>query len=413
MPNIGIVGAGVAGLHLGIALRRHGIETTIYADRSADDLASGGLLNTVMHHHLTLAREKRLGVDHWDAAEHGWQYRYQHIHGPAGCSYAAAAPGPSLAVDYRLYLPTLMTDFAQAGGRLIVYPLGLDELETFSNRHDLLVVATGRSSMQLLFPTRDDLAGRSGVRRSIVAALVLGVTRPDPEGVTISFCPGVGELIEFPMLTAGGKTTALLLETVPAGVADDLVSISPDTDPVAFTTRLRTVLADHFPGTSERIDESSFALVSPRDTLRGSLAPTIRKGSSRLPGGRLAVALGDTHVLVDPVMGQGANIASYSAEVLADAIAADLDLDDLFCSRLNAEREPVLHAAYAWTNLVLDAPAHLLALHRRAAANNDIAADFARRYSDPELMWRTVATRQRAARYLEAFASPHATSEEK
>ena len=33
MKNIGIVGAGVAGLQLGLFLRQHGIPATIYTDR--------------------------------------------------------------------------------------------------------------------------------------------------------------------------------------------------------------------------------------------------------------------------------------------------------------------------------------------------------------------------------------------
>ena len=109
MPSIGIVGAGIAGLHLGIMLESRGVDATIYTDRSADQLAHGRLLNAVMHHHVTLDRERRLGVDHWDPEELGWQHRYQNVHGPTDASYAAAAPGPCLAIDYRTYLPALIS----------------------------------------------------------------------------------------------------------------------------------------------------------------------------------------------------------------------------------------------------------------------------------------------------------------
>ena len=66
--SIGIVGAGVSGLHLGLYLRQHDVPVTIYAERSPDEVRASRLLNTVGHHHHTLERERALGVHHWDAA---------------------------------------------------------------------------------------------------------------------------------------------------------------------------------------------------------------------------------------------------------------------------------------------------------------------------------------------------------
>lgn len=415
MSSIGIVGAGIAGLHLGILLRSRDIDVTIYADRSADELAKGRLLNTVMHHHVTLDREERLGVGHWDVDQFGWRHRYlgwwphhQNIRQPGVARYAVASPGPSLALDYRIYLPALMADFERLGGRLIVHQVQLDELDVLSRRHDLLVVATGRGSMQLLFPVRTDVTQPAGVRRNICAALVTGVSRPDPEGVTISVVAGVGELIEFPMLTAQGKVTALLFESLPGGPADDLTAPSPAGDPRAFGKRLRSALESHYPATRERVDARAFEILSPQDTLQGAISPVMRQDAARLPNGRPAIALGDAHVLVDPVTGQGANIASYSAEVLGEAIMDDLGFDDDFCRRVAAQRGQVLRAAFDWTNLTLDTPDRLLRVHQASASSPELASDFARRNSDPELMWRAVATEQRVARYLQGFAvAPH------
>jgi 2-polyprenyl-6-methoxyphenol hydroxylase-like FAD-dependent oxidoreductase len=407
MSSIGIVGAGVAGLQLGILLRRGQVDVTIYADRAADELARGRLLNTVMHHHVTLGREERLGVRHWDPAQFGWRHRYQNVHGPTGViSYLAASPGVSLALDYRLYLPALMADFEQLGGRLVVRPVHLDELDAVSARHALLVVASGRGSLQLIFGEREDVPQRAGARRNLCAALVTGVARPDPEGVTISVVPGVGELIEFPMLTAQGTVTALLFESMPGGPVDDLARLSPAADVPRFDQRLLTVLERRYPATRERVDARGFGILGPQDTLQGAISPVLRRDVARLPGGTLAIALGDAHVQVDPVTGQGANIASYSAEVLGEALLTDLAVDDQFCRRVATQRELVLRSAFDWTNLVLDAPEHLLPVHRAAAAHPEVASDFARRHPDPELMWRTIGTEQRMARFLRGFGIP-------
>ncbi|MFD6517646.1 hypothetical protein [Rhodococcus sp. NPDC060176] len=104
MSSIGIVGAGIGGLHLGILLRKRGVPATVYTANSGDELASGRLLNTVMHHHHTLAREQEWGVLHWNPDDFGWSHRYQHMGTDIVTGYSVPAAGPSVAVDYRLYL---------------------------------------------------------------------------------------------------------------------------------------------------------------------------------------------------------------------------------------------------------------------------------------------------------------------
>ena len=69
--SIGIVGAGVAGLHLALLLQQRDVDATLYAERTAEEVAAGPLPNTVAHHHHTRARERQLGVNHWDDGEIG------------------------------------------------------------------------------------------------------------------------------------------------------------------------------------------------------------------------------------------------------------------------------------------------------------------------------------------------------
>ena len=117
--SIGIVGAGVAGLHLGLFLREHDVEVTIYTDRSADDVAGGRLLNTVAHHHHTLERERALGVHHWDASEYGYVCHQHCVVGPPQpLRFRGDFDAPSSIIDYRLYLPRLMADYEDRGGEL-------------------------------------------------------------------------------------------------------------------------------------------------------------------------------------------------------------------------------------------------------------------------------------------------------
>ena len=75
--HIGIVGAGIAGLHLALYLQKHGVAATLITDRRPEDYRDSRLINTVAHHHVTIAREDYLGVNHWNDPK---QHYYYHDH---------------------------------------------------------------------------------------------------------------------------------------------------------------------------------------------------------------------------------------------------------------------------------------------------------------------------------------------
>jgi 2-polyprenyl-6-methoxyphenol hydroxylase-like FAD-dependent oxidoreductase len=66
MTSIGIVGTGIAGLHLGLFLRQHDISATLYANRSPDEQRNGRILNNMVRFEHTRSRERALRVNHWD-----------------------------------------------------------------------------------------------------------------------------------------------------------------------------------------------------------------------------------------------------------------------------------------------------------------------------------------------------------
>jgi 2-polyprenyl-6-methoxyphenol hydroxylase-like FAD-dependent oxidoreductase len=65
MKNIAIVGSGIAGLQLGLFLLRHGIDATIYSDKSPDEIRASRLPNLVVRFDHTRGHERALGVEHW------------------------------------------------------------------------------------------------------------------------------------------------------------------------------------------------------------------------------------------------------------------------------------------------------------------------------------------------------------
>jgi hypothetical protein len=116
--RIGIIGAGIAGLHLGLYLRQHGIGVTIVSDRTAEQITKSRLPNTAAHFAVTIDREKMLSVDHWSNPE--FQYTC-HNHsfggGPQRLEFRGDFVRPSRAIDHRLYLPKLMNDFEAPAGQ--------------------------------------------------------------------------------------------------------------------------------------------------------------------------------------------------------------------------------------------------------------------------------------------------------
>ena len=107
--GIAVVGAGVAGLHLALLLQKQGIPATIYSDKTAAQLASGRMLNTVAHHNTTVKREEALGVDHWDLAEYGYFCHHHYIGGPRPLSFPGAFGAPSRAIDAICCSPRAMS----------------------------------------------------------------------------------------------------------------------------------------------------------------------------------------------------------------------------------------------------------------------------------------------------------------
>ncbi|NKQ51318.1 monooxygenase [Amycolatopsis sp. K13G38] len=397
MATVGIVGTGIAGTHLGLLLRAAGIDVTLYTEQPAEALTRARLLNTVAHHHPLLKRERTLGVHHWPAEEFGYGAHHHHVGGPEPIRFTGRFAHPSCAVDHRLYLPRLIGDLAERGGRVEVAEVGPRDLAALAARHDLLVVATGRGPLSGLFPRRPEHSPHDAPRRLLCAGLFTGIRPPAQAGVSISIAPGAGELLEIPLLSRHGPVTALLFENVPGG---DLAGLSSSDDPGLFAKQALEKLRVHHPDTFERVDPGEFALTHPLDLMRGAVTPSVREDWLALGDGRFALAAGDAHVVVDPVMGQGANIASYSAAVIASHAAEDTVYDELFCRRVARAREETLLAASSWTNLMLDPPAYVHDLFAGLARDQARADEFTTNFDHPGRQWRALATERRVRNFL-------------
>jgi hypothetical protein len=399
--NIGIIGAGIAGLHLGLRLSQLDIACTIITDRTPDQVAAGRLANTVAHWPATLRRERVLRVCHWSAERFGFNLFHKIIQAPRPIEIRGCAAAPARAVDYRIYLPRLMEDFVERGGRLEVSPLDAKDIGRIAERFDLIVVATPGNGFSSLFARDDANSPYDRPQRALMAGLFTGLRPTQAPAAALSVMPGRGEAIQVPLLSRTGMVTALVINALDA---DDLAlpcALSRRANRAGFRALLLQMLERFHPTIYDRIDTARFDLQGPDDLVQAAITPIVRDPILHLGGGKYAIALGDAHVTVDPLLGQGANIGSYSAFVLADAIQEARSFDLAFCHEVERGRSTRVLGASRWTNAFLQPP-DAARIDLLVAMSNDrrLANEYLNNFSQPELQWARVGSPQSIRAWL-------------
>lgn len=406
--TIGIVGAGTAGLHLGLYLLQHGVDVTIFTDRKPEEYKGMRLLNTVAHHNVTVDRETALGVNHWPAMEYGYFGHHYYIGvKPQPLQFYGDLHGPSRAVDYRIYQPRLMEDFENRGGRIEYREIKAEEVPKLSARFDLIVVCTGKGPFGQMFQHEPAHSPFDRPQRALCVGLFKGIAQRPVRAVTMYFSPGAGEMIEIPTTTFSGLHNALVIENIPGGDLEILAKVKYDENPRAFLDLLLGKLRQHYPTCAERIDEKEFDLAnSPLDLLQGGVTPTVRKSHVALENGKYAIALGDVQATVDPLLGQGANMASYAAWVLGEQIVKHEVYDERFVEHVNLRRQDRVLSATRWTNFMLknlrELPPEFQQFIGQLSQHRALADEFTDNFNYPERQWDCFASVQRMKAWYES-----------
>lgn len=357
MTTIGIVGAGVAGLHLGLHLRQQNLDVTIYTNRTAEQVAEGKVMNSVAHMSATIDMERELGIADWPGTDAEYSYHYHYNGWGEDRRFCGRFEKPARILDYRIYLPRLMREFEARGGRLEISDLSVSEIEDLTEDFDLVVVSTGKGEIGAMFPRREEKSPYTSPQRKLAVGFWKGVAPRDPRGVEISVAPPAGELLALPMWSFSGYVHALLFESVPGGPQEVLTDRRYEEDPVAYRELTLSILEQFHPSVFERVDPGAFELQNgSKDILQGAVTPLLRDDYVLLPNGRFLLALGDVHMTVDPIQAQGANSATYSAKVIASAIAEDHVFDERFMQKVARRRAERLEASTDWVNTMIQNP---------------------------------------------------------
>jgi hypothetical protein len=114
------------------------------------------------------------------------------------------------------------------------------------------------------------------------------------------------------------------------------------------------------------------------------------------------LALGDAHVVMDPLTGQGANKASHAAWVLGEAIRDGGPYDEAFCTDIGRRMcEYALPVSDACNARLQPPPAHVQQLFGAAAQRQPIADLYGHGFNHPDDYWNIVSDPARTALAVE------------
>lgn len=403
--KIAIIGAGTGGLHLGLYLQKQGVETTIFTDRPADAYGPEMRLpNTVAHFAVTLANEELIGANHWQTGEVGYFGHNYYIGTPDPIQFYGDYHAPARAVDYRIYIPTLINDYVSRGGDLQIRNIEKDDYQELAKSYDMIVVSTGKGTGDL-FPKRPEYSPHAAPQRILNVGIFKGIPQRETRAVTMYFSPGAGEMIEIPTLTFNGLQNALVFENIPGGDLEVLAHTKYEEEPAAYKKLILEKIAKHYPTLRERIDDAEFDLaVSHLDLLQGGVVPAVRQSAVRIDDSTIAIALGDVLTTVDPLLGQGANSASNQAIILGEEIVKQDVYDERFVEKVDNRRLDRVLGASRWTNFMMGAlqafPPELQAFIGGIAQNKKLADAFTDNFNYPDRQWDTFAHPPRIGSFL-------------
>ncbi|MGQ4615855.1 styrene monooxygenase/indole monooxygenase family protein [Nocardia sp. R7R-8] len=406
MRTITIVGAGQAGLQLGIGLVDAGYDVRIVSNRTAEEIGNGRITSSQCIFGGARAREASLGLDFWNDAPDidGIAVNVSDLQGGLATRYQSRLDLPAQSIDQRVKMPRWIEEFTTRGGHLEVREATIDDLEEYARSSDLVMVAAGKGDIAKMFE-RDAVRSTFDTPQRSVSATYLNGMLPTDGYTVISYgiVPGIGEYFAFPGITTSGPCHIMAMEAVPGGPMDVFMGV---TDPQDHLDRVQKILNEFLPWEAERTRDAE--LTDDLGVLAGAFASTVRKPIGLLPSGATVLGLADVVVLNDPITGQGANNASkcamsYLASILEHG---DRPFDDEFKTTTFERYWDYARYPTAMTDFfLLPPPPHLLDALGAASTNPRVARRFVNGFDEPRDFCLTFTDADATAAYLQEAAA--------
>ncbi|MFI6642675.1 styrene monooxygenase/indole monooxygenase family protein [Streptomyces sp. NPDC050504] len=391
MRRIAIVGAGQAGLQLGLGLLAAGYEVTLVAERRPDEVRGGRVTSTQLMFGPTLRVEREAGLALWDDTAPvmpGFELGNWLPESDPDTSlrrFTASFDDEVRSVDQRVKLSAWLELFEERGGRAEYRSAGPADLAAVAAAHDLTVLATGRGELSALFERDTSWPGYERPLRHLACFYLAGVDHDASDPVTeharVTGVPPTGDLIVLRALTVGGTCDILLFEGK-SGSAYDCWADRPSA--ADGTRRAVELLRTYAPWEYERFRDAE--PTDPGAALYGAVTPAVRHPVAHVDG-RPVLGLADAVAVHDPITGQGSNnaaraAASYLASILK---RGDLPFDEEWMrGAFDAYWEYGRHT-HAFTDFMLREPQpdEVVRIVTAAFEHPEIAHKFANGYADP------------------------------
>ncbi|RYE72396.1 MAG: FAD-binding oxidoreductase [Oxalobacteraceae bacterium] len=390
MRKIGIVGAGQAGLQLGIGLLRCGYQVVMTSNQTASQMQAGRVTSSQCMFDRALQNECALALNFWDDAPpvEGIQFSLV-TGGNTALKWSSRLDKPAQSIDQRVKMPRWMAEFEKAGGELRIADVDVAGLEVLQRECDLVIVASGKGDIGRLFERDDARSVFDKPQRALALTYVQGMKRRDQHSaVSFNLIPGIGEYFVFPALTLSGPCEIMVFEGLVGGPMDRWSAIKSPAEHLSESLRLlRELVPDEF----ERAKD--VVLTDDLGVLTGRFCPTVRKPILTLPSGALVLGMGDSVCLNDPITGQGSNNASHCATAYQAAILehGDRPFDAAFMQASFDRYWDYAQFVVGWTNnMLMPPPDHIAKILSKAQSDPRIAHWFANGFNDPRSYFPTI-----------------------
>ncbi|NYT69223.1 styrene monooxygenase/indole monooxygenase family protein [Pusillimonas noertemannii] len=379
MRSIAIIGGGHAGLQLGIGLLQHGYKVCVVTDRDADAIKNGRILSSQGMQKTGLDHERALGLNFWEEEApkiEFFEFSRRTDDGGRDVNWRAIRPAYGNSICQRVKIPRWMEEFERLGGVLQIHQAGVADIDALAQRHDLVIVASGKGEVGRLFE-RDALRSiHDKPQRALALTYVTGMEPTTPvRGNCFSMAPGIGEYFVMPALTTSGPCEIMVFEGIVGGPMDSWSDVG---SPQEHLARSKELLQRFFPWEAARC--AKIELTDANGTLTGRFPPTVRKPVATMPSGRAVLGIGDVVMLNDPLTGQGSNNASKAAWHYLQRILAHGDqafdrgwMQETFESFWR-ERGCL---TTEWSNRMLDFTPHMHDVVEAANDHHEVAQRFA------------------------------------
>jgi Styrene monooxygenase A putative substrate binding domain/FAD binding domain len=387
MSSILIVGAGQAGLQLALGLLQDGHDVTVVSNRTPDDIRTGRVMSSQCMFDAALQTERDLGLNDWEAECPPVEGISLAVPAPDGSGkaidFASRLDRYAQSVDQRVKMPGWMERLEREGGRIVIHDVGVDDLERYTQEHDLVIVAAGKGEIVRLFERVPDRSPYEQPMRALALTYVTGMTpRPEYSAVCFNLIPTVGEYFVFPALTITGACEIMVFEGIPGGPMDCWDDV---TTPQEHLAKSKWILETFMPWEGERNRHSE--LTDDNGVLVGRFPPTVRRPVAELPSGQVVLGLADAIMLNDPITGQGSNNAAKMAAAYHEAIRGhgDAPYDRAFMEQaFEGFWQAYGQYVTTWTNALLSPPPeHVLKLLTAGNGSPELAHRFVNGFDDP------------------------------